>query len=419
MADIPGNPITPGPTAVRWSDEFLDYYRLIGDTEADAAVAEILRHPQWDAPNFFRWLVRNDAPVPADIPPAVAHYFSGVAFPSWADMELIEEGEKVFRAWGPQISLTLFCASLPVGYSADRVVRILEATGRLETDALRRVFETAQLLFDLLDVGGLRPDGKGLRSIQRVRLMHAAVRHLIAHKDEALSAQAAAEGRAPTLIWPVEWGKPINQEDLAATLLTFTVVPFDGLAKLGIKLTPRQREGYLHLWRVAGHFLGITEEVLPRDEDDARALWAAEERRQLYHRSEAGLHLTKALLGAFSEIVPGRTFDFFTRGMVRHLSGARAADVIGVPRLRWGGHVLFVLAMRAEKWFVRQERTHSSFFSVSSRYQRAMLNGLVYHTPANFSLPDHLAEHWGMDVPTPPADAAVASVDEGTPVGRA
>jgi hypothetical protein len=151
----------------------LDYYRLVGDVDADAAVFEILKDPQRTPSQFFQWLVRNDAPVPEDVPSPIAHYFKDTELPPFASEDLILQGQRVFTKWGPQISAALFCASLPVGYSANRIVRILHATGRLETDALRRVFETAQLLFEVLDEGGLAPAGKGIRTAQRVRLMHA------------------------------------------------------------------------------------------------------------------------------------------------------------------------------------------------------------------------------------------------------
>lgn len=406
--------VIPSPSAPRWSDEFLDYYRRVGDTEADAAVAEILRHPDWNAATFFRWLVRNDSPLPEDVPPSVARFYTDTGLPPWADPALIEEGERVFRAWGPQISLALVCSSLPTGYSAPRIVRILDATARLETDALRRVFETAQLLFDVLDAGGLRPGGKGIRSAQRVRLMHAAVRHLIARQDQSIAEEARIANREPDLLWPTAWGKPINQEDLAGTLLTFTTVVLDGIGKLGVRLTPRQREAYLHLGRVMGHYMGILDEMLPLDEGDARALWAAQERRQLYHRTDAGDRMTAALLGAIGQLIPGRRFDFVSRGMVRYLGGGRAADAVGVRRLRGGGHALFVTVMRFERMFAREESTHSRAFSLTSRYQRALLNGLVNHRPANFQLPDHLQGRWGITAPSPPTAATIPAASVAT-----
>ncbi len=382
----------------RWTDEYLDHYRTVGDSEADAAVLAVLDDRQLGAREFVGWLVSNDVPIPPDLPEAVAHYFADTEWPAFADAERIAGGERVFTEWGPQICLTLFCASLPVGYSADRIVRVLHSTGALETTALRRVFETAQFLFDVMDEGGLGPTGKGIRAAQRVRLMHAGVRHLITAKDAETRQHAEALGTSANPIWPEGWGKPINQEDLAGTLLTFTVVVFDALEKLGVRLTPEERADYMHLWRVVGHFMGIVDEVLPVDEADARRLWKAEERRQLYRESEEGRHMTAALIGAFGELVPGRRFDFVGRGMVRYLSGKEACRAVGVRGLRWGGHVIFTVLMRLNRMFVRQQQHDPHFLNVTGRFQRDLLHGLVFHEPARFEVPDRLRADWELAI---------------------
>src|SRR5436190_800161 len=82
---------------------------------------------------------------------------------------------------------------------AAKAVKVLHMTARLETDAQRRVIETAQLLVDVMASGGLSPSGAGKRSAQKVRLLHAAVRYLIGKSGQ----------------WDPALGVPINQEDLA------------------------------------------------------------------------------------------------------------------------------------------------------------------------------------------------------------
>ena len=388
--------VTPSAAVGRWTDSQLDAFRLIGDVEADAAVAEVLQDRQLTASAFFQWVVRNDAPLPADMPAAIAHYFAETEWPAFADPELVAAGQRVFTKWGPQISLALFCASLPVGYSANRIVRVLHSTGELETNALRRVFETAQLLFHVLDEGGLGPSGKGIRAAQRVRLMHAGVRHLIAAADADLAEQSRIDGRPFQPLWPQEWGRPINQEDLTGTLLTFTVVVFDALRKSGVQLSADERAAYMHTWRVIGHFMGIVDDMLPLDEADARKLWDAEERRQLYRTSTEGHHMAAALVGAFDELVPERG-SFLARGFVRYLSGARASDAIGVRRLPWGGHIAFAAYMQINRLLVREEQHHPHFLNVTGRFQRDLLYGLVNHRQASFAIPDRLRDHWDLD----------------------
>ena len=93
--------------------------------------------------------------------------------------------------------MSLACASLPACYAARRGVQLLSLTARLQSDPVRRIGETAQLTLDGMAPGGLVPGGRGVRDAQKVRLMHAAVRHLVRDSD----------------VYDPEWGVPINQED--------------------------------------------------------------------------------------------------------------------------------------------------------------------------------------------------------------
>jgi len=99
------------------------------------------------------------------------------------------------------------------------------------------------------------------------------------------------------------WGLPINQEDLAGTLMSFSWIVLDGLEKLGAALTSDEREAYLHCWKVIGHLLGIRNELLPKNFDSARDLAAAIVRRQFGPSSE-GKALTKALVDMMAQVLP-------------------------------------------------------------------------------------------------------------------
>ena len=102
-------------------------------------------------------------------------------------------------------------------------VQVLALTARLHTDPVRRIGETAQMTLHAMSAGGLAPGGAGIRDAQKVRLMHAAVRHLALASDD----------------W-VPVGTPVNQEDLAFTLLTFSIVALDSIRKLG-RTSPTRR----------------------------------------------------------------------------------------------------------------------------------------------------------------------------------
>ena len=123
-----------------------------------------------------------------------------------ADLDAIERSSRFFQVFGPQITTCLFCASLPSAYAAKNGVQTLALTARLQTDTRRRIMETGQFLMDVLEPGGLGEHARGRRTIQRVRLMHGAVRHLI-------TSYAAND---PTM-WDPAWGVPIRAAFAAAT----------------------------------------------------------------------------------------------------------------------------------------------------------------------------------------------------------
>jgi len=90
--------------------------------------------------------------------------------------------------------------------------RLMEDRDRYERLA-RRIAETAFFLMEVMSKDGLvAPNGRGLQAIRRVRLIHAAVRKFI-----------------PPNRWDDAWGKPLNQEDLTVTLMTFSITMIDAM----------------------------------------------------------------------------------------------------------------------------------------------------------------------------------------------
>ena len=115
-----------------------------------------------------------------------------------------------------------------------------------------------------------------MRSTQQVRLMHAAIRHLILTPPSAAPRAVAASAIGQTLIameWDPSLGSPVNQEELAWTLLTFSYCVVRGLEQLGGVLTDAKKDAYIHLWSVVGHVLGIDPRLLPADFAEAQALF--------------------------------------------------------------------------------------------------------------------------------------------------
>ena len=378
----------------RWTDALLDRMRELGDPVADAPVAAALERGDVDAVNaIMHTLVRTDQPVPDQLPDDIGAYLAEtLPLPEWADMRKIKRAQQLFETWGLQIAICLFCASLPSSYAAADGVKVLYLTARLDTDARRRVMETGQFLIDVLTVGGLDENGKGRRTIQRVRLMHAAVRHLIKARNE----------QQPGL-WDPNWGTPINQEDLAGTLLAFSYVVADPMRRLGVRVPAKDADAYLHLWNVIGHLLGVRDELLVRGISDAAALVDAIRRRQ-FRASPEGQDMTDALLNLLDEMTPFHRFDDTIPPLIRHLIGDETSDLLLVPKSDLVDDLGRL--QRIAKWFFvhvfgRSERDSPRYQLVSRMvrpFGHDLLHGLFRlergGERAPFDIPKHLARSW-------------------------
>jgi hypothetical protein len=299
-----------------WTDDLLDRMREAGDPSADTAIAET--YSLGRAEQVRQALLgfgRNSDAAPVGLPPALCQYFDQASvLPEWADPARIERGHVLLGRYQPQILTTLLCASLPLCYGCAQGAQVLYRSQRLTSGVYRRLMETAQFIIDVLDSGGLGPGGRGVRSAQKIRLLHATMRYHVARQDS----------------WEPAWGLPVNQEDLAGTLFSFSVVIPRGLERLGVSLPVRDRDAFFHIWRVIGHLLGVNERVNPAEFDDGAALWDTILRRR-QAPSEAGTALTKGVLDFIREVLPGPVFAGVGPTLIRHLAGDAAADLVDVP----------------------------------------------------------------------------------------
>ncbi len=109
------------------------------------------------------------------------------------------------------------------------------------------------------------PQGVGYQSTLRVRLIHAMVRRHVA--------------ALPRLGFRRLGGLPINQTDMAATLVGALVSPSLGVVTMGLVNRPGEYDAVAHLTRYTGWLLGVQEDFLPNSFRDAL--------RVLYHTSYA------------------------------------------------------------------------------------------------------------------------------------
>ena len=374
----------------KWTNELLDPMREVTDPLADDVVAAVIQSGGLEAfDHMMRHLVNNRDVIPDSLPKVVHDFFEQTKrLPDWTDQEKIDQGEDVFDLYGPEMIMMLFFVSLPYAYATKKGSHVLAITSELTKHVHRRIFQTAQFIMDVMQDGGLGPHGRGVRSAQKVRLLHASIRYYIANHPKWKSK------------WDSAWGLPINQEDLAGTLMDFTVGVMKGLERSKIRLSPEQAEAYLHCWKVVGHIMGICPELIPENVEDAYKLANTIIARQL-GESDSGKSLIKDLIGFMQSFMP-RLFSGFPATATRYLSGEQIADVIEVGHFDWTLVLLklqiflFDIAEKLKSRFPGLQK-HIRFLTWS------LIDRVVIYEEGSkgtyFQIPDHLKKHWRLSRP--------------------
>ena len=176
-----------------------------------------------------------------------------------------------------------------------------------DPSAVRRDFDAAKSASKRYIWGG------GYMAARKVRFLHAAMRLML--QDPNLGRPAAPNERARTFMenaasragtWDVaDLGIPINQEDLAFVLLTFGYLIPRGMETWGRKVPRAEKEAFLHLWRVVGHVMGIRDDLMTDNLDEAAALY-----EQILERngggSEQGQILAATVMDFLRSYIPAR-----------------------------------------------------------------------------------------------------------------
>jgi hypothetical protein len=252
------------------------------------------------------------------------------------DDDLVAAGQQFFRSQIWSVNVAFLVASLPMSYLAPDGAQILVRSGRMVDDVQRRVFETALLIMELAVPGALEdgtgdePTGYGYLTLLRLRLLHAASRSLLL-QEEGLPRDDRFSAR-----WdPGTQGIPVSQLDVLGTMWCFAIASLDALEAAGRPASCEEREAWVHLWCVAGHYLGLdagtSATLLPMSYAEARANFEAIRDLQ-YRGSESGRFLLEQLIDAGHRAVPFRRWDELVEVLVWRSLGDEYATALGMRR---------------------------------------------------------------------------------------
>jgi ER-bound oxygenase mpaB/B'/Rubber oxygenase, catalytic domain len=321
----------------------MDRMRASGDPRADAVIADFLSTNRISGLNELLGNIHATMADPSRTPASLLNYLEESArLPSWADPAKIRRAQNLFTLHGPLFGVVLLFKSLPILYAGGKGgAQVLTMTGQLTNHYRRRAAETLRFILNVMEPGGLDPDGRGIATTQKVRLMHAAIR--------------AFAGETPRWKSHPDWGRPINQEELAGTMLAFSSVALEGLADLGLSLPSADKEAYLHAWKVIGHILGIHDDLMPDDMAQARSLWKRMVRRN-FCKTQEGLLLIRDHQAFLDELLPGILLEEGVPTLLRFLMGRKISNqILCLPKASKPFALLHLLTdlLKLQSWGLR------------------------------------------------------------------
>lgn len=288
---------------------------------------------------------------------ALAEQFSD--HPTWFDPLLAQTGAVAYRRYPLMLIWLLRNVALMAGYSIPALSLPLIQTGALMHDALPRLMRTYAYILavsehPLLPKTSTRVPidsvlaigSEGWRQSIQVRQIHTLVRqNLLSGKNNAAKGVAtkADQHRNPDGSWNTAyWGVPINQTDMIATHLQFSLLIMRGLRLLGARISSEEAEGILHLWNLASYWMGVDLERLPKDEAACwEWLYTYLSIQQLDF--EMGQPLAKALHDLPRQLMGednrrGRFVEMVNASVTRTLVGDDIGDGLALPKskLRFG-----------------------------------------------------------------------------------
>lgn len=344
----PGQPLSPE------LNHYFDQLRGCADEPVDALVSQTLSSGNFRlGGNGYNHLL-DIADVIAEAPELVLNthtqvaqqlesypdnlkdYFDPSDAPDWVDAKKLNLATRLWDNDMVGMLGVLYALSLPACYLIKNGIPALYQTAKLREKKYiyQRIYETGLMLDTVLSPGGIklvhdmaatmgeRADtatttsssrrylyGKGYITAKKIRFLHASMRLILLNPGVIPSSVAPQQGFANALHrvgqrYDVETlGLPVNQEDLAYTLLTFGYCIPLGLQKWGRQWTTEEKEAFLHIWKVIGYLMGIREDLLTDNWEQAQRLFIAIQNRQA-GSSEQGQVLTETLMSFLCDYLP-------------------------------------------------------------------------------------------------------------------
>ncbi|QTE39029.1 oxygenase MpaB family protein [Mucilaginibacter gossypii] len=299
-----------------YSNELLNRKRLLGDKRADEFIHYVFSDPV-KKKQLQDWMGGQSG---ADHLKLLQHLFPKIDFidkatelPIWAQPLLMRNGA-IFYARHSEIIMSLLgLLSLPYCYNAANGAMVLYLSELIRKQTTKRLYDTAVFVWEVMGPDAFGKDGNAYEEILKVRIMHAAVRYYMLQSGK----------------WDDSWGLPINQEDMAGTNLSFSLIVIRGLRMLGYSVSQDDQAAFMHIWGVVGYLSGLDEDLIPENSKMAQQLDNIIKRRQ-FAVSAHGQELTRSLTAHILSVNKSKATANDILGLMRYLLGKEMADMLAI-----------------------------------------------------------------------------------------
>ncbi|MBM9617920.1 oxygenase MpaB family protein [Streptomyces zhihengii] len=290
----------------------------VWDEQADPVLAAVIERGQVAQVNqALRQWTRNDQPLPSGLPADVRDFMeSARRLPSWADPGKLAAAARFTTKKGIYTGALYGLGSGLMSTAIPREARAVYYS-KGGADMKDRIAKTAQLGYDVGDLDAYKPSGGMIVTAVKTRMVHAAVRHLLPQSpgwDRTSGGQTI----------------PISQADVMVTWHSLATFVMRKLKDWRVPVTTAESEGFLHVWQVTAHILGVLDEYIPASWAEAEA-----QSRQVLDpvlaSTPEGNELTDVLLDIVAELDAGLTRPLIN-AFARYTLGDRTGDLIGLDR---------------------------------------------------------------------------------------
>lgn len=375
----------------KWSDDsFLDGLSSQGDALADSTVARLeAEHGVEEVNRIFKTMHASESAIPEGAPAAFREFAAATrSLPSGLDFDRLRRGGDVFLEHAFSAAVVLLASSLPAGYSAPRLSRILTISGDLDKHPYQRLMGVLQLLVNISVPKSFREDGEAVVMAQKMRLLHAGIRTVVPRFRPDFADK---------------YGVPVSHEDMLATIMGFSWLVIDGLRVLDVRLTPEEEGDFYYLWRTYAQMVGIHPEgrpescdYVPQSVEDAATFYGSYCRRHYVSAAENpdGVRLSKENLAMLQDLIPGPLkllgFRALPRVLMLELLGEEGMARTGVrPALAHGfAKSVFERALRLVQGAMEDAPSH-----LGERLGRLVFQEMIDKSrgEVTFLVPDSLA----------------------------